>query len=766
MALRLLFAATSLLVVGLAVWAASDWYIATPRGALAEAKYVGRESCAQCHQQETAAWTGSHHDRAMEIASAETVLGDFDDVEFTRFGVVTRMFRRDGQYFVNAEGPDGEHRDYHVKWTFGVEPLQQYMVELDDGRVQVLRIAWDTRKNEWFYVAPIDARDERLLPGDPLHWTGMAQNWNTMCAECHSTNLRKNYDHAANAYHTEYSEIDVSCEACHGPGSVHVELAESSSLFWDRNVGYGLTNNMKGVDNNSEIETCAPCHSRRVTIDGQYRHGDDYHNGFHLQLLEPGLYHADGQILDEVYVYGSFLQSKMYHKNVRCSDCHQPHSLKLKYEGNQLCAQCHQPGKYDTPAHHHHDSPAAQSAGATLCVNCHMISRTYMEIDDRRDHSFRIPRPDLSVDLGTPNACNDCHDQDDEDAAWAAEKIIEWYGPDRPDDPHYGPVLAALRNNDPNARQLGRELLSNPRTPDIVRATALTHLAGQADRRWVGEALTDENPLIRAAAAEALTPPPSREAFAAASRDPSATRQLREQRALFVDDLAPLLEDKVRMVRMAAATQLVRFADTLGQSGFKEQLDAAVEEYRAGQELHLDRAGSHRNLAQLNVALGNLPKAIESLRNAIRQEDYLSGLRGELARLIEQVAREKTGQVSDEVAAEIRRLRTEEAELLLRDQTLLPQAAGPHYQRGMLLYLLGRGDEARKELLEACKLGPNDYQNWLALALLCQQQERYDQALQALERMAQLRPNSPDVRNIYIQIQQAQQQEQGAQKSQ
>ena len=366
----------AILLAALGAWASVDWYSAVPLDTLDAAQYVGRETCAKCHQQQTQLWTGSHHDRAMEIASEQTVLGDFDNAEFSRFGVKTRMFRRDGKFMVHAEGPDGEFRDYEVKWTFGIEPLQQYMVELDDGRVQVLRVSWDTRKNEWFYVAPADARDERLMPGDPLHWTGMAQNWNTMCAECHSTNLRKNFDLATNSYHTEFAEIDVSCEACHGPGSAHVELAESRSLFWDRRIGYGLTNVLKGADHAHQVDTCAPCHSRRVGINADYRHGDAFLDSYNPQLLEAGLYHADGQILDEVYVYGSFLQSRMYREKVRCSDCHDPHSLKLKFEGNQLCTQCHQPGKYDSPIHHHHDIEKAHAAGATQCVNCHMISRT------------------------------------------------------------------------------------------------------------------------------------------------------------------------------------------------------------------------------------------------------------------------------------------------------------------------------------------------------------------------------------------------------
>jgi len=384
------------LLLAVALWCAADWYDAMPIDAARS--YVGRQTCIKCHADQQRLWHGSDHDRAMELASEESVLGDFDDVAFTRFGVTTRLFRRDGDYFANTEGPDGQFRDYQIKYTFGVRPLQQYMVEFPDGRLQVLRVSWDTRKNQWFYVTPDDVQDQRIEPGDPLHWTGLGQNWNTMCAECHSTNLQKNYDLATNSYHTTYSEIDVSCEACHGPASLHVELAESRSIFWDRHHGYGL-HQLKSASAAHQVETCAPCHSRRSPVHDGYHAGENFFDYYDPSLLQLGLYHSDGQILDEVYVYGSFVQSKMYGKGVRCSDCHNPHSLELKFEGNRLCAQCHQPGKYDSPTHHHHTDRAA-----TQCVNCHMPARTYMVVDDRRDHSLRIPRPDLSESLGTPNA--------------------------------------------------------------------------------------------------------------------------------------------------------------------------------------------------------------------------------------------------------------------------------------------------------------------------------------------------------------------------
>lgn len=700
-----------------ALWCAADWWVALP--ADARPRYVGRESCAACHQTQLDHWTGSHHDRAMELATADSVLGDFDNAEFTRLGVTTKFFRRDGKYFVNAEGPDGQLHDYEVKYTFGIDPMQQYMVEFPDGRVQVLRVSWDTRKKKWFEVTPSDVPDERLEPTDPLHWTGMAQNWNTMCADCHSTDVHKNFNLATNTYETTFSEIDVSCETCHGPASMHVELAQSHSLFWDRRHGYGLAK-LKGATAAVQLETCAPCHSRRTALHADFHGGDHFLDFYDPSLLRAGLYFPDGQIQDEVYEYGSFIQSKMYAHNVRCTDCHEPHTLALKYEGNRLCAQCHQPGKYDTLAHHRHTD-----ATATQCVTCHMPTRTYMVIDERRDHSLKVPRPDLSVLLGTPNACNNCHTAEGEDAAWAAQKIREWYGDTRPGEPPFGPALAFGQQAAPGGLELLAEVLRRKETPDIVRASAaalLSNYPGSESDALCGRLMDDPNPLVRAAAVGAV----SSEAL---------TRHMSE--------VTSRLHDPVRIVRFAAAQRLVNEAGRLAEQRFGAPLKAALAEYRAAQELALDRAAAHINLSMISQQLGDSAAARESLETALRLEPYLSGVREELARAIEQM---------DGDAAEVKRLREEEVELLERDAKLLPDSSQPHYRRGMLLYLLEQLDEARQAFESACEVEPLSFDNWLALALICESQQDWERALEGLAKMHEIRPGDPAIAGIVARI--------------
>ncbi|HET6223280.1 MAG TPA: cytochrome c3 family protein, partial [Dongiaceae bacterium] len=335
---------------------------------LPTATYVGGETCGQCHAGEATAWRTSHHALAMQHASAETMLGDFNDATVTHGGVTSRFFRQGGKFMVHTDGPDGALHDYAIDFTFGVAPLQQYLVAFPDGRLQALPLAWDTRPKaeggqRWFHLYP----NETIAAGDPLHWTGLQQNWNYMCAECHSTNLRRNYDAQAKRYATTWSEINVSCEACHGPGSQHIAWAkreagwekidaqskglavildERHGVTWTLDPQTGNSTRSRPRDTMHEIEACVLCHSRRAQIWDAVTPGAPIGDSHRVALLDNGLYFPDGQIHDEVYEYGSFRQSRMFQAGVTCSDCHEPHSLALRAPGNGVCLQCHASEKY------------------------------------------------------------------------------------------------------------------------------------------------------------------------------------------------------------------------------------------------------------------------------------------------------------------------------------------------------------------------------------------------------------------------------------
>ncbi|MEX0642888.1 MAG: HEAT repeat domain-containing protein [Pirellulales bacterium] len=767
-----------------ASFAAYDWFTVLPPGTMTRAKYVGRQTCASCHQTEHKLWLGSDHDLAMDLATDATVLADFNDTSFTRHGVTTRFFRRDGKFMVNAEGPDGELHDYEIKYTFGVRPLQQYMVEFPDGRVQVLRVSWDTRKKEWFEVTPPDVLDERILPGDPLHWTGIAQNWNTTCADCHSTNLHKNYDVANNTYHTSFEEIDVSCEECHGPGSVHVEMAQRWSPFWDRNIGYGLPV-LKAKETNTQLEMCAKCHARRYQVHEDFRPGQPLLDFYEPSLLSETLYHSDGEILDEVYEYGSFLQSRMHANHVRCTDCHDPHSLKLKFVGNALCTQCHLPAKYDTEAHHHHHHQGSEVGGERselggrrsevgslgeesdlrpptsdlsppLCIQCHMPSRLYMVIDERRDHSFRVPRPDLTVQLGTPNACNDCHTKPEETAQWAADAIVKWYGPKRPEGlPLWAPAIDAGRQGKPEGEQMLLDLVEQKATPAIVRATAIDLLAnypGNRSNQAVYDALHDLDPLVRVTAVRRLS-------------DDNTER--------LVSELSSFLDDPVRAVRIAAASRLVDWPRDRLTDKQRKSFEQAMKELQESQELSLDHAGAHLVLGARARRAGKMADAVDHLRTAIKLEPYLTGARAELASLmqaeIERLQAEKA-EVShlSEQEAEIRRLRTDEADLLDRDAKLAPNSALIFWQLGNMRYLIGELDAAQSAYQAAVDLAPTNFEFLMMLALLHEKrydlssdEEQFNAAVAAIRKLNELQQDDPRTRSIAIKLIEARRKKQG-----
>jgi len=715
-------------VIAVAGWVfANDYWQTIPSDTVAS--FVGRDSCAQCHQGESVAFHGSHHDLAMDLATDESVLADFNNATIEHDGMTSRMFRDGTRFMIHTDGPDGEMQDFEIKYVFGVDPLQQYMVEFDRDpdappdvvpRVQVLRISWDTRDKKWFYLRPPDVK-EKLKPDDPLHWTGIAQRWQTMCADCHSTNLKTNFDVATTTYRTTFSEIDVSCEACHGPGSTHVELASTKRLFWDRNVGFGL-NRLKGDDTEPQLQTCAHCHSRRGMMNEGFTGGADFHNHYELELLQPETYFDDGQIKDEVYAYGSFVQSKMYHKDIRCTDCHDPHTLKLKHPGNETCTSCHQhpAGKYDVPSHHHH---AAGTDGAK-CVNCHMAGRTYMDVDFRRDHSFRVPRPDLSVKIGTPNACTDCHLKDqienvdptkrDElkdyadwlDAAsaggadilaliqktdaWCDDACEKWYGADRKKPEHFGETFAAFRRGEPGAvqRMLKLAMRRDETSADIVRATAMDNLAFVGANGCSATAMrimkdTTDHPRVRAASIGCLQ-----------DESPASI-----QRALI-----PLLGDTSTQVRTAAARGLAS-SPVYGSLSLNERtrVDIVLKEIEVSLKTMADRASAHLSWGSLCEQRGKLAEAIQAYEYAIRVEPNAAGSRSQLASLLDSMA-----QPGDEkAAARSATLRAEELPLLARDAKLAPTIAVVQYRYGLALYLSGDKEASLERLRLATELDPS-----------------------------------------------------------
>jgi tetratricopeptide (TPR) repeat protein len=707
--------ATLVIILSIPAYLLKEKYFRSPPAPQPVATFAGSRKCLDCHKTEYDKWQNSHHDRAMDVANVETVLGDFNNVSAEFHGVTSRFYRKDNKFFVHTQGPDGKTGEFEITHTFGWYPLQQYLVPLPGGRLQCLPIAWDVKEKKWYHLYPETPIDSK----DWLYWTNAGQNWNGMCAECHSTNLKKNYDIQSDAYQTTWSEIDVSCEACHGPGSRHVQWAELPDMARPQTVNYELVVKAKGMDSRDQVELCAPCHSRRAIL-GDYTHAEpDLLDSMLPSLLTPELYFTDGQILEEVYVYGSFTQSKMYHRNVRCSDCHDVHSIKKVKEGNALCLQCHRAAIYDSKAHHFHKKkgekggPIKSADGKVLfdvgtgaeCVQCHMPERPYMVIDYRADHSFRIPRPDLSIKLGTPNACNRCHiDKTDQ---WSDQYISKWYGLGRR--AHYGTIIAEGRKGSPIAHEDLIKLASDPLYPVIVRSTALSLLTAYPAKettRAYELALMDDEALIRRTAVDFLNASDSN-----------------RQTAL----LTSMLYDPVKSVRIEAARRMTEIADPRLDDAQKKAFQASLMDYQKSMEYSADFAFGRYNLANLYVALKQPDKAVENYRAAIKIDNLFYAAKVNLAMLYNQIDR------------------NDEAEALLREVVIShPEMYEIHYSLGLLLAEEKKYAEAANHLKQAAQGIPERARIHYNLGLLLQHLKQDLDAEEALLKAQELEPDNLD----------------------
>ena len=643
------------------------------------ATYVGDKACMTCHDKEVKEWKGSDHDMAMMAANEESVKADFNNTSFNYNGMITTFSMENGKYMVNTEGPDGKLHDYEIAYTFGIYPLQQYMIKFPEGKVQVLDPTWDSRSKEdggqrWFHIH----KDDNVTVGDVLHWTGPNMNWNYMCADCHSTNLKKNYDEKTKSYHTSWDIINVSCEACHGPASKHMEWAKTPHKALD-NKGFSLsfknkkwkwdvnTKEKKGGADHQELEVCAKCHSRRSQLDDDFVPGDKFSDHYLAVQLEQGLYFPDGKIQDEVYVYDSFLQSKMYAAGVTCTDCHNPHTLKRKSKGDKVCSQCHSEEKYTATSHHKHKEGSAGSS----CISCHMPARIYMGVDSRNDHSFRVPRPDISVEMKeVPNACNLCHT--DKDAQWSTDAMQKWYGKIPVGKQNFSHALHALRNNEVGAPKGIYDVLTSD-APDIAKATVTAYLGSFPSKQTYTttlQMLRKSDVQMRRSALQAL------ESFPPKMR---------------IKETFKMLDDPSKIVRMEAARQLAAFP--LGQVDDVQQkkLKKAFKEYEKILRFTAERPESQLNLGIFYANRLMPKKAMKAYKEALHLQPQFVPAYINYSNFLMSEGKNK-----------------EAKEILEKGLTVLPNIGILHHALGLWYVRNKVSDKAEVSLKKAVELSPNN----------------------------------------------------------
>ena len=701
--------------------------------------FVGDQSCKKCHVTEFKEWKQSHHYMSMLAPNDSTVKGDFNNVTFTADGVTSRFYKKGNKFFINTEGDDGKNHDFEVKYIFGFTPLQQYLVQFPGGRLQVPRLSWDVNKKKWFN----QYAGQKIPSHDWLHWTGNAQNWNTMCATCHSTNLKKNYDVVSDTYKTSYSIVNVSCESCHGAGKKHLDYINGDDYKSGEKVAGSFLKLAKNSRQTEELNTCAPCHARISELSGSHLDSKEIMDNYIPQIPDNEFYHADGQVDDEDYIYTSFLQSRMFHKGVTCSTCHNPHSTKLKRAGNQTCTLCHVPAKYDTPKHTFHFKGGA----VTECKNCHMPGKVYMGNDLRHDHSFRVPRPDLSAKYGTPNACSNCHKDKSEKAL--ADAVVKWYGPKRKY--HFAEDLVPGSRLDANSEKHLKNLIDNKFVPKIIKATATFYLGNiptQTSLNTILARLASKEAQIRYRALRSLASFPVE---------------------TWKDAVAPLLADKVRAVRIAAADLYIAVPVAQIPSQYAKAFSLAkaeleksliyqtdfstgnvmladyylkLQDYPNAEKFYLRglKKDGNMNYALLNLSVvynmqGKNQQALQTLQTALKNDAKNERIYYNMALLFNEMNKISEAEKAFAKAVELK--------------SMNPKV---YYNYGLLLNQNKKYKEAEKVLLKGLTLNPSDGELYYALTFVYIQTNNKGKAQETGLKLKQLEPNNPNYQQLFASL--------------
>ena len=673
------------------------------------------QSCIGCHSSAAQSWGKSDHAKSMALPDKNSVLANFDNAEVEHYGQKARFYTKGNQYHVTITYDDNVD-NYQIKYTFGHFPLQQYLVDTGNGKLHVLPFAWDSRKKSdggqrWYH----NYSHEEIRPEDRLHWRQPLQNWNGMCADCHSDGLKRNYNADENSFDSQFDNINVGCLSCHGDMSEHEKQNKSRNVAkditssqhptgqWLRSLGEKTAHWQGEKRDNSFMDNCFSCHALRAPLTDGIVPNTPFLDQFMPQLPAAPTHFADGQIKEEVYVYGSFLQSKMFDKGVNCIDCHNPHTMKLKIEGNALCLQCHGSEVYNVKSHHQHEDASAGSE----CVNCHMPTQRYMGVDDRRDHSFKIPKPHLSTEFDTPNACIQCHD--DKSDQWATQNLEKWHGKPKP-------TLASKRSlMELNTRQAIKledhlAIIADKKLDVISRASALKMLNFTTQTisiEILKPYLVHKEDLLRLSAATAallLTP---------------------AERALH---LSPLLTDKYKAVRVAAARSLI--TSKLAAKDI-QAFDHALDELLIASDVSSWRGEGRANQGALALDQNDLLAAEKAFLGSIKVEPYFDAGYINLA---------------DVYRALQQPLKVEKT--LVKGMNNIKNSGALNYVYGLFLVRQKNLAKAVTFFEQAMLLSPNNSQYAYTLVLAMDGTGQSEQAMNKLKRLIESYPDKGQLRDL------------------
>lgn len=649
------------------------------------AEYAGSDSCKQCHAVEFEKWKGSHHGLAERKPNDELDLSAFSPSKSFQHGSqTTKAEKKDQLYQLTSLGFGNKVEAYPVERVIGHDPLRQFLVQGPRGALHTMEACFDPLRGDWFNVYG----NEDRKPGEWGHWTGRGMIWNQMCASCHNTRVRKNYDPSTDTYKTTMAEMTVSCESCHGPMKAHT-LNPAIKTNWTRD---------------QHTENCAGCHARRGEVTGDFVPGESFWDHYQLTITDGSdIYYPDGQIRDEDYEFASFISSRMYHSGVRCMDCHDMHSMKTILTGNQLCMRCHTAGGFPKapvilPEMHSFHQTA--SAG-NQCINCHMPQTTYMQRHPRHDHGFTIPDPLLTKQFGVPNACNKCHQ--DKDNEWSLAATEKWWGEKMNRKTRTrATLIAKARQGDQTGRDGLIALLDSDEMPHW-KASASLVLDRWLDQPPVTEALRSqlkhEHPLVRQSAARSLEP---------ALQAPGVRTSMEA-----------LLNDPARSVRVTAAWAL---RDSVDLSS------AAGKDMQHMLQLNADQPSGQMQLGQFYFARRDVPSAIKHMETAVSWDPNSPPFHHDLALIYN-----ATG-------------KTERTIQKLQDAIkLAPKEAQYHYELGLAYSETGDMTKTIAALKEAVRADVHFARAWYNLGLALNGQSRIPEAIEALKQGEAADPTDPGI---------------------
>jgi Flp pilus assembly protein TadD len=667
-------------------------------------QYVGSASCMECHEEFYQLWEPSHHGKALQPWSAELAAALPPQEE---------PIEAEGRFYVAEITPQcGRIRDdqgtaYDIAYAIGGKNYYNFLALMADGRLQVLPIFYDVQHAAWRNTTQSMLRHFAGAQQDtPISWRDPMLTFNAACFSCHVSQIESNYDPQTDTYATTWNEPGISCESCHGPASEHIRVCREASpgnLPDDlKLIGW------KELTVEQQNDACAVCHTKGAPITERFETGDRYWDHYDLTTFEHQDYYANGRDLGENYTLGSWLLSPCVRDgNLSCTHCHTS-SGRYRFQGeqaNHACLPCHEQRVENAAEHMHHPN-----GGATKCVDCHMAMHSFGGMN-QSDHSMRPPLPNLSIAVGSRNACTICHtDQTDE---WALEQVRSWH----PDfDEHTEPemrralLIKSLRDGQWERLPEVLKYISDPEQ-DPLFVTSLIRLlppSGAPQQHAVLRELTNSaaHPLVRSATAAALD----------ADNIPA------DRPALF-----QAVSDDFRLVRVRAAERLAALSRSDVPKEHREAFARAIEEMWSSNNLRLDHWSSHHNSANILMRQGKHAQAAA-------RYDRAHQLRGDIAPPLVNAAM---------ALATLGSL--EEAETRLKRATELPEPSPEaHFNLGLLYGEQGRTDQAAAELRKALELQPENAQAACNLAIILAEKEgSRAEAFRLLEHAIEQDPYSP-----------------------